>query len=63
MSERDFTKNRRIKLNKTWHHLVSSLMDLMRAFVDSDGDRWYTKSNEYDEYGTSAGGWELWNYR
>ena len=24
------------------------------GFVDSDGDRWYTKSNEYDEYGTSV---------
>ena len=33
------------------------------SFVDSDGDRWYTRSNEHDEYGTSAGGWELWNYR
>jgi hypothetical protein len=33
------------------------------SFVDADGDRWYTKSNEYDEYGSSAGGWELWNYR
>jgi hypothetical protein len=32
------------------------------TFVDSEGDRWYTKSNEYDEYGTAAGGWELWNY-
>tara|TARA_R100000951_G_scaffold115443_2_gene123515 strand:+ start:45 stop:1712 length:1668 start_codon:yes stop_codon:yes gene_type:complete len=32
------------------------------TFVDNEGDRWYTKSNEYDEYGTAAGGWELWNY-
>jgi len=32
------------------------------TFVDSEGDRWYTKSNEYDEYGTAAGGWELWKY-
>jgi hypothetical protein len=32
------------------------------TFVDNEGDRWYIKSNEYDEYGTAAGGWELWNY-
>ena len=32
------------------------------TFVDNEGDRWYTKSNEYDEYGSAAGGWELWNY-
>ena len=31
-------------------------------FVDGDGDRWYTKNNQNDEYGTTAGGWELWNY-
>ena len=29
-------------------------------FVDADGDRWY--SNQMDEYGNTAGGWELWNY-
>tara|TARA_B100000029_G_C17511385_1_gene936404 strand:+ start:56 stop:1072 length:1017 start_codon:yes stop_codon:yes gene_type:complete len=32
------------------------------SFVDGDGDRWYTKSDQYDEYGTTGGGWELWNY-
>jgi len=32
------------------------------SFVDGDGDRWYTKSGQYDEYGTTGGGWELWNY-
>jgi len=32
------------------------------TFVDNEGDRWYTKSNDYDEYGSAAGGWELWNY-
>jgi hypothetical protein len=29
-------------------------------FVDDDGDRWYT--HQMDEYGNTAGGWELWNY-
>ena len=29
-------------------------------FVDEDGDRWYT--HQMDEYGNTAGGWELWNY-
>ena len=33
------------------------------SFVDVEGDRWYSASNQYDEYGTAAGGWELWtNY-
>ena len=31
-------------------------------FVDGDGDRWYTQNNKMDEYGNTAGGWELWNY-
>ena len=31
------------------------------TFVDSEGDRWTTAS-PYDEYGSNAGGWELWNY-
>ncbi len=31
-------------------------------FVDSDGDRWYAQNNKMDEYGNTAGGWELWNY-
>ena len=31
------------------------------AFVDSEGDRW-TSANPYDEYGSTAGGWSLWNY-
>jgi hypothetical protein len=31
-------------------------------FVDEDGDRWYTQNNKMDEYGNTAGGWELWNY-
>jgi hypothetical protein len=30
-------------------------------FIDSEGDRWTTAS-PYDEYGSNAGGWELWNY-
>ena len=29
-------------------------------FVDDDGDRWY--AHQMDEYGNTAGGWELWNY-
>ena len=29
-------------------------------FVDDAGDRWY--SLQMDEYGNTAGGWELWNY-
>jgi hypothetical protein len=29
-------------------------------FVDDAGDRWYL--NQMDEYGNTAGGWELWNY-
>ena len=29
-------------------------------FVDEDGDRWY--AHQMDEYGNTAGGWELWNY-
>ena len=33
------------------------------SFVSDDGDRWYTtNSNQFDEYGNTAGGWELWNY-
>jgi len=33
------------------------------TFVDNQGDRWYdAKSNMLDEYGNTAGGWELWNY-
>ena len=31
------------------------------TFVDSEGDRWNTAS-PYDEYGSSSGGWTLWNY-
>ncbi len=31
-------------------------------FVDSDGDRWYAQNNKMDEYGNTAGGWELWIY-
>jgi hypothetical protein len=29
-------------------------------FVDDAGDRWY--AHQMDEYGNTAGGWELWNY-
>jgi hypothetical protein len=32
------------------------------SFTDGDGDRWYTQNNKMDEYGNTAGGWELWNY-
>jgi|TARA_B100000927_G_scaffold82400_1_gene65967 hypothetical protein len=30
------------------------------SFIDSQGDRWSTAS-PYDEYGSNAGGWELWS--
>jgi len=30
------------------------------SFIDSQGDRWTTAS-PYDEYGSNAGGWELWS--
>ena len=34
------------------------------SFVDADGDRWYSASNQYDEYGTTAGGMDyMWNWR
>ena len=29
--------------------------------IDTQGDVW-TKASPYDEYGSSAGGWTLWNY-
>jgi len=34
------------------------------SFVDADGDRWYSANNQYDEYGTTAGGMDyMWNWR
>jgi len=33
------------------------------SFVSDEGDRWYaSKSDAFDEYGVTAGGWDLWGY-
>ena len=48
-------KNKKIKLNKIWHHLdlLSDGLD-EGSFVDKDGDLWHT-----DEYGDRS---YMWDY-